>query len=112
MFAKLIATLAERSSAATILFVPRSPLTPRWIARTRILPPRSVFGGDAPHLHQHVMHGRLTLRHVVRHRGQRLLHLRDILWPEAMDNAAHCGPVLFELLREIDLPGLRLRLDF
>src|SRR5579864_3007933 len=62
------------------------------------------------HLSKHLAHRRLTLCYLISSAAEQRLHLGDLLGRQAMNFPAHPCPVLFELLRELDLPSLRLRL--
>src|SRR5580704_19635775 len=103
MLAKLIATLATSMAPAAI----RSPVISALALRRR----KSRTGAlvlryhRAHHL-QHVVHRRLILGGVVGDGAEQRLELGEVVGRQRLHGAAGRGPLLLQLLGEIDFPGL------
>src|SRR5580704_10485446 len=107
MLAKLMATLnTSMTPAAT-----RSAVISAWALRRRMSRTGALVlrRGRAHHL-QHVVHRRLILGSVVGDRSEQGLHLGEVIAGEFVHGAAERSPLLFQLLVEVEFPGLRLGL--
>src|SRR5271169_4773689 len=107
MLAKLIATLATSMAPAARRSTTISALAlRRRMSRTGAL----VLRRDRAHHLQHVVHRRLILGGVVGYGSEQRLELGKVVGRQRLHGAAGRGPLLFQLLGEIDLPWLRLGL--
>src|ERR1700692_407612 len=104
MLAKLMATLnTSMAPAATRSAVNSACALRRRMSRTGAL----VLRRGRPYHSQHVVPRRLILGGVVGDRSQQRLHLGEVVVGELVHGAAQRGPLLLQLLVEVELPGLR-----
>src|ERR1700686_570026 len=107
MLAKLIATLATSMAPAARRSTAISALAlRRRMSRTGAL----VLRRDRAHHLQHVVYRRLILGGVVGYGSEQRLHLRKVVGRQRLHGTAGGGPLLLQLLGELDLPWLRLGL--
>src|SRR5580700_454836 len=104
ILAKLIATLATSMAPAA----KRSAVISAWALRRRMSPTGAlVLRRRGAHHLQHVVHRRLVLGGLVGYRSEQRLHLGEVIAGELVHGAAERGPLLLQLLVEVELPRLR-----